>query len=222
MADRINIVAEPRSVTGKQVKRLRKEGLVPAVVYGQQDPVNVQLERNALRRALREAGSTQLLELDLEGKKFTVLAREIQQHVTRGDVLHVDFLEVDLKVTIRAEAELVPINQAAPSTEGEGVATMALRSVEIEALPDALVSEIEVDLSMIETINDVIYVSDVTPPEGVTLVTDPETVVARFEIVTEEPEEEEEEEMFMPAADAVEVIGEEEEEEVFEEEEESV
>ena len=213
MADRISITAEPRSVTGKKVKKLRKDGWIPAVIYGQQDPVNVQLENGPLRRVLRVAGTTQLVDLVVGGKKTTVLAREIQQHVTRGDLIHVDFLEVDMKGTVTSVAELVAINQSAPAAEGLGVATLRLRSLDIECAPDDLVSEIEVDMSLIETIDGVINVSDLTMPKGVTALTDPETVVASFETVSEEPEEEEEE-GFEPVADGVEVIakGKEEEE----------
>jgi large subunit ribosomal protein L25 len=152
-------------------------------------------------------------------KKHTVLVREVQSHVTRGDLIHIDFQEVDLKVTITAEAELVAVGASLPAAEGLGVATLALRTVEIESLPDALVSEIEVDFSKIETPDDVIYVRDLTTPEGVTILTDPETTVARFEYAQLVEEEEEEEELFVPAADSVEVVGKgkEDEEEDFEE-----
>lgn len=205
--ERLNITAEPRTVVGKKVKQLRREGMIPAVIYGQKEAVTIQLENLALRRVLRQAGSTNLVDISLGKGKRTVLVREIQSHVTRGDLLHVDFIEVDMKSTITAEAELVTVGASAPSADGLGVATLALRSVEIESLPDALVSEIEVDLTMIKTPDDVIYVSDLVVPEGVTILTDPETTVARFEYAQLAEEEEEEEELFVPAADAVEVVG---------------
>ena len=216
--ERLVITAEPRTVVGKKVKQLRREGLIPGVIYGRKEPVTIQLENLSLRRILRRAGTTNLVDISLGKQKRTVLVREIQSHVTRGDLLHVDFIEVDLKVTITAEADLVAVGQSAPAVEGLGVATLALRSVEIESLPDALVSQIEVDLTKIETPDDVIYVSDLTAPEGVTILTDPETTVARFEYEKIEEEEDEEEELFVPAADAVEVVGKgKEEEEEFEE-----
>lgn len=210
MSDRITIDAEPRTVTGKKVKQLRREGIIPGVVYGRSEPVHVQMDMLQLRRALRVTGSTQLATLDIAGDQRTVLVRHIQQHVTRRDILHVDFLEVDLKVKITAEASLIAVGEAAPTEEGLGVALLVQNSVEIESLPDDLISEIEVDLSKIVTPDDVIYVSDLPTPGGVEILTDPDTVVARFEYTREE-EEEEEEELVM-AADAVEVIGEEEEE----------
>lgn len=214
MSDRINIVAEPRSVTGKKVKQLRKDGWIPAVIYGQKTPVHVQLENGPLRRALRVAGTSQLVDLVVGGEKVTVLTREIQQHATRGDLIHVDFYEVDMKGTVTSEAELVAINEALPTADGMGVGTLAFRALEIECAPDDLVSEIEVDLSQIKTIDGVIYVKDLTMPKGVTALTDGETVVARFETIGLEPEEGEEEE-FEPMAEGVEVIkkGKEDEEE---------
>jgi large subunit ribosomal protein L25 len=204
--ERLVITAEPRTVVGKKVKQLRREGIIPAVIYGQQESVKIQLENLSLRRLLRHAGSTHLVDISLGKSQRTVLVREIQSHATRGDILHVDFIEVDMKVVIKAEAELVAVGKSALATEGLGVAALLLRSVEIESLPDALVSEIEVDLTKIETPDDVIYVSDLIAPEGVMILTDPETPVARFEYAQLGEGEEEEEALFAPAADAVEVV----------------
>ncbi len=215
--ERLMITAEPRTAVGKKVKQLRRTGMIPAVIYGQKESVNIQLENLSLRRLLRQAGSTHLVDISLGNSKRTVLVREVQSHVTRGDLVHVDFIEVDMKMLITAEADLVAVGESKPATEGLGVATLTLRSVEIESLPDALVSEIEVDLSQIETPDDVIYVSDLVAPEGVTILTDPETTVARFEYEKMAEEEEEEEELFVPAADAVEVVGKDKDEDDFEE-----
>ena len=217
MSDRINIAAEPRTVIGKKVKRLRCKGVVPAVIYGTKETVHIQMENLALRRTLRQAGTTNLVDIELGQKKHTVLVREIQSHVTRGDLIHVDFQEVDLKATITAEAELVTVGQSLPAAEGLGIATLTMRSLEIESLPDALVSTIEVDLTLIKTPGDSISIGDLAVPEGVTILGDPDTTVARFEIVREEEEEEEEEEeLFAPAADGVEVVGKDKDEEEFE------
>jgi large subunit ribosomal protein L25 len=204
MADRIIIEAAPREVTGKQVNQLRRSGWVPGVVYGKGNLLNVQMETKALRRALRVVGTSHLADLDVNGKTHTVLVRDIQQHVTRGDVLHVDFLEVDMKSTLRAEVELVPVGEAAPVEAGLGIVTLSVRSVEIECLPDDLVAELPVDLTLIKNPEDVIHLSDLVLPKGITLLDDPTTVLARFEY--EGAEEEEEVGEFEPSADAVEVI----------------
>lgn len=179
MADHIVIVAEPRDVVGKQVRALRREGWVPGVVYGQNEPVNVQMQWKALRRALREAGTSHLVDLQINGGVRTVLVREIQQHATRGEVVHVDFMEVDAKSEITSEAELVLVGKARVTVPG--VVIQAQQTVAISCLPDDLVSEIEVDISAIASIHDMIHVSDLVAPKGVTILEDGETLVARYE-----------------------------------------
>ena len=204
MSERIVIEAEPREIIGKQVNQLRREGWIPGVIYGRKDPVAVQMEQKALRRALRTVGTTHLADVQVGGQLRTVLVREIQQHATRGDLVHIDFMEVDMKSKLRASAELVTVGVAAPEAEGLGAATLMLREVDIECLPDDLVAEIEIDLSAIKTADDTIYVKDITAPKGVEILTDPEQVVARFEFAAaEEGEFGDEGE---GGADAVEVI----------------
>lgn len=204
MSERIIIEAEPREIIGKQTNQLRREGWIPGVIYGQKTLQSVQMEQKALRRALRVVGTTHLASLTVGGKTHTVLVREIQQHATRGDILHVDFMEVDMKVKLRAEAELVGIGEAIPEAEGLGVVTQMLREVEIECLPDNLVSQIEYDLSLIRTPDDIITVSDLSAPKGVEILTDPDQVIARFEFAVAEEEEEGVDEA--SSVDAVEVI----------------
>lgn len=203
--DRLAIDAEPRAVVGKKVKQLRRDGLIPAVIYGTQDPIAIQLDNKLLRRVLRRAGTTSLINISVDGQTRTVLAREIQQHFTRGDLIHVDFQEVDMMVKITAEASLVLINESASMADGLGSDVLALQSVEIEALPDDLVAEIEVDASLLKTGDDVIYVSDLSAPNGVEILTDGDTVAARFEYARLESDEEEEE-GFEATADSVEII----------------
>ena len=216
MSDRITIVAEPRTVTGKKVRRLRRDGYVPGVIYGQSEPVKIQMDVKPLRRALRVAGTGQLTTIEVGGREYTVLAREIQQHVTRRDIIHVDFLEVDMTSTIRSEADLIGFGESAIAATGEGTIITVLYSVEIECLPDALVSQIEFDLTAIETAEDTITVGDLEVPEGVTILNDPETTIARFEYARAEEEEEEEELEDLEAGD-VEIVGREDEEEEEEE-----
>jgi len=188
MSERIVIEAEPREITGKQVSRLRREGWIPGVIYGKnkKTPESVQMEQKALRRALRTVGTTHLAELRVGGQVKTVLVREIQQHATRGDVMHVDFMEVDMKTKLRTSAELVTVGRAAPEAAGLGAASLLLRELEIECLPDDLVAEIEIDLSAIQATDDVIHVRDITVPRGVEILTDPDLVVARFEFAAAE------------------------------------
>lgn len=205
--DRLAIDADARTVVGKKVKQLRREGLVPAVIYGINDPITIQMDKILLRRVLRRAGTTNLINISVGDGIRTVLARDIQQHLTRGDIIHVDFQEVDLKVKITAEASLVLVGRSKMMEDALGSDVLSLTSVEIEALPDDLIAEIEVDVSQLASADESIYVSDLPVPAGVTILADPETAVARFEYARLEEEEEEEElEGFEATADSVEII----------------
>lgn len=210
MAERINLEADKRVLVGRSAKQLRRQGWIPAIIYGQGQNLNIQVASLPLRHVLREAGSTNLIDINVEKDKLTVLAKDVQRHPTRGDLIHVDFYEVNMKEKIVVEAALVPIGEAVPSVDGLGTTAILLHSIEIECLPDDLISEIEVDLEKIQTPEDMVFVSDLVTPDGVTILNDPGSVVARFEYLTAEVEEEEEEEeelLFAAAADEVEVIG---------------
>ncbi len=214
MSERLMIAAAPRTLIGKQVRQLRRDGYIPAVIYGQGEPEHIQLENLPLRRVLRHASTTHLINLDVNGKIRTVLAREIQAHVTRGDLVHVDFYEVNMLETITSTAELVMTGKSAPATRGGGTDVLILHNVDIECLTDNLVSEIVVDMSRIKRADDVLYLKDIPAPEGVTILTDPEMLVARFEYeLTGAGTDEDAEDLSSPGA--VEVIrkGKEEDEE---------
>lgn len=222
MAERINLEGEIRNVPAEQAKKLRREGWIPAIIYGQGENLLIKVDNLSLRRGLRAAGTTHLIDITVDKGKHTVLAKDIQTHPTRGDLVHVDFYEVNMAEKIVVDAALVSVGVAAPEEDGLGVATLAIYSVEIECLPDNLVSEIEVDMSLIETPDDVITVADLKVAKGVEILNDADTVIASFEYARlEEEEEEEEEGLFItPSAEDVEVIGkgkqEEEEEEDLE------
>lgn len=224
MAERVTFEAQKRTQLGKKSKQLRRDGLVPAVVYGQSDPRHIQVDRIPLRRALRQAGTNELIDITVNGETLTVLAREIQQHPTRGDVIHVDFYEVNMAEKIVAEIALVMTGEPASDLRTMGQVTQILHGIEVECLPGDLISEIEFDVSHLSSPDDLIYVHEIELPETMTLITDPEATVTSFDYFREEEEEEEEEEdlLFATAADEVEVIGrgKEDEDEEFEEEDE--
>ncbi len=208
MSDRLNIVAENRMVIRKEAKRLRRDGWIPAVIYGQESNKTIKIENLPLRRVLRDAGTTNLIEIDLGEDHHIVLAKEVQVHATRGNLIHVDFYEVNMLEKIIVEAALITTGIAQPEVDGLGSGSLVLYAIEIECLPDNLISEIIVDMSQIKSPDDTILVSDLPLAEGVTFLADPEAVVARFDYIQAEEEEEEDEDLiFAPAVDEVEVIG---------------
>lgn len=208
MAERLTINAEKRSVVGKQVKQLRRDGWVPAVIYGQGDNHIIQFDGLELRRVLRHAGTTELIDVQFDGQSKTVLAREIQRHFTRGDVLHLDLYEVNMRETLTIDVPLVSVGELPSEVAALGSVALVVQAVTVECLPADLPSEIEVDMSRITSPDEMIAVKDLVIPSGVTVLTDPETLVTTFDYArTDEVEEEEEEEsMFGASAEDVEVI----------------
>lgn len=207
MAERVTVDAQTRTTIGKQTRQLRRDGQIPAVIYGQRDPIHVQIENLSLRRALREAGTNELIDINVGGKKVTVLAREIQQHPTRGDLLHVDFYEVNMRETIQADVRVLLTGELGEELRAMGQIVQMLHTVTVECLPGDLISELEVDITGIESPDHVITVSELTPPRGVTILTEPESAITSFEYFREEEEEEEAEEtLFGEESEEVEVI----------------
>jgi len=209
MSERASLVAEPREITGKKSKQLRVQGWIPGVIYGRgKESSHIKVENLPLRRVLRDVGKTRLIDVSIGEVRRTVLAKEIQQHPTRGDLIHVDFYEVDMKEKLIVKASLIASGIAAPVVEGIGTTSLVIHSVEVECLPESLVSEINVDLTLIATSDDVIIVKDLVVPEGVEILADPHSIVARFDFIQLEIEEEESEEdlLFGDVPDEVEVI----------------
>ncbi|MBA2469996.1 MAG: 50S ribosomal protein L25 [Chloroflexia bacterium] len=194
MADELILRAEPREVHGKKVKRLRREGLVPGVVYGPvvSNTVSVSVNRREFERFFSRNGHSTIVSLEWEGGKQPVLVREVQIDPVTRNPLHVDFFAPNMRVVLR---QFVPV-VLQHAGEHEGVLQTILTEVEVEALPANLPHQIDVDISSLVSVGDAIHVSDVTLPADVTVITAPEELIASLvaEAVEEEPEEVEEEE----------------------------
>ena len=197
MADTLTVSLDPRSLVGKKVKNLRKAGIIPVHLYGQGvDSQALQCEAKTLYRLLSEAGMNTPITVTVPGQEEPKLTfiREIQWDPVRGELLHVDFLNVDVANEITT---LVPISLTgdAPAvhTTPDATVVQLLREVEVRALPLDVPSEIPVDLGLIVEPGDVIRLSNVSLPDRVAFLTDPDEVIARIEIaqaeVPEEPDE---------------------------------
>jgi len=198
-SDRATLKVNARDSFGSRAsRRLRREGLVPGVVYGQGGEARpFQVSQRELRTLLSQ-GHT-LLDLELDGSKAVpVVIKEEQHHPVRGDVVHLDCLEVRLDEEIQSEVpiELEGTDQAPGVREG-GVLEHVTREVTVEALPTAIPEQITVDVSEME-IGDTISLATVIPPAGTTFMVDePEEItIATLSPprVEEEPEPEVEEE----------------------------
>jgi len=189
MNDELILRAEPREIHGKKVKRLRREGLVPGVVYGPvvSETVSVSVNRREFERFFSRNGHSTITSLEWAGGKQPVLIREVQiDPVTRAP-LHIDFFAPNMRVVLR---QFVPIVMQ-HAGDHDGVLQTVLTEVEVEALPSNLPHQIDVDISHLVTVGDAIHVSDVTLPDDVTVITAPEDLIASLvaEAVEEEPEE---------------------------------
>ena len=196
----------PREPEGSRAtRRLRRSGRVPGVLYGgDAEPLTFSADARELRHALAASGA--VLEVSDGGSATPAILKSAQYHPVRGETMHVDLLRVDLSVAIHA---VVPLEltggDEAPGVKEGGVLEQITRELNIEALPDAIPEAIFHDVSGMD-INDTITLADVTVPEGVTLLDDPEeTVVATLtppRLATDEDEIEEETEIVGDAPDA--------------------
>ncbi|MFQ6014918.1 MAG: 50S ribosomal protein L25 [Anaerolineae bacterium] len=219
----ITLQAEPREITGKRVRHLRREGFIPAVLYGHSTkPVSLKITERALRETLRQAGGHKLITLHIGNKRkpHLTLVKEVQQDAISGAILHVDLQEVVMTETITTEVPLVFVGASPFAESGEGLLVRGLDSIEIECLPSKLISAIEVDLSALVEVDQVIHVADLKVDEEVKVLTDPEELVAQVlkkRMMVEEEEVEVEEEV--PEVEVVARRPERVEEELEEEEE---
>ena len=175
----VTLTAEAGRVTGSSsTRRLRSEGKIPGVVYGHgSDPIPVAVVAREFQVALSgEAGLNTLLSLQVDGTNFLTLARDIQHHPFKNVVTHVDFQIVRRDEVISAEIPINLIGEAIEVHHGDGIVDQQLFSLPIKAIPSAIPSFVEIDITPL-TIHGSLHVSDIVLPEGVELDIDPETTV---------------------------------------------
>jgi large subunit ribosomal protein L25 len=171
---------QPRSITGKKVSQLRNQGFVPATVYGpKSQPMNIQVPYRALELTLMKAGGTNLIDLQVDGRAVTVLARHVQRNVLKRTIIHVDFYQVDLATKIRTAVPVHFINESPAVAAKRGVLITGPTSINIETLPRNLLHVIEVDLSPLKEVGDTITVGDLKLGEDVTIMDDAEEMLAK-------------------------------------------
>ena len=174
----------------RSARRLRREGLVPGVVYGGGDePQHFAVDGRILRNTLAHSGA--ILEVSIDGAAATpVLVKDVQRHPVRGEAVHVDFLRVRMDEAIQTTVTIhLEGGDEAPGVVEGGVLSQETREVTVEALPGDIPETIEHDVSGMH-INDTLTLGEITAPNGVTVIDDPETVIASVTPPTLEPVEE--------------------------------
>jgi large subunit ribosomal protein L25 len=192
--ERLELKAERRVIIGKHVKELRREGLVPAIVFGHAiEPISIQVPAKELRAVLVGGRGNRLISLKIEGEASPTLAlpREIQRDALTAAIQHVDFQAVVMTEKLRTTVGLAFTGQSPAVVDGSGQLFHILEAVEIECLPGDLISSIQVDLSRLVNIDDTIHVSDLQVPETVKITNPADEPVIRVVHITEMPAEEE-------------------------------
>lgn len=182
---------EKRKVLGKDVKKLRRDGFLPANVYGKNIKSEaVQAVFKDFQEIYEKAGETSLVDLELDGKTIPVLIHNVQKNF-RGLVLHADLFQVNLKEKVKTNVPLVIVGEPKAVTDKIGILMNILSEIEVEALPEELPENIEVSVEHLANIDDQITVADLKAPTGVEVLTDPSQVVSKIgELVTKEAQEE--------------------------------
>jgi large subunit ribosomal protein L25 len=175
------LTADSTRETGtRPSRRLRREGRVPAVVYGMgSEPVAVSVVWRDLRQCLKtDAGINAVIELDIDGARHTSIVKDVQRHPVRRDVIHVDFLRVDPNKVVTVEVPVTLVGEAKKVANLQGVVDQQLFRVAVSMRPGAIPNEIELDVSNLD-IGDVITVSDLTLPAGVEAISDADATVVQ-------------------------------------------
>lgn len=206
MAD-YTLEAQPRVVTGKKVGQLRRDGLVPATIYGpQMQPVNIQVPYRVLELTLREAGGTALIDVTVDGKTHSVLTREVQRHSIRRNIMHVDFFALDLTEKIRTDVPVHLIGESPAVQAKKGILMAAATTLTVEVLPANLMHFIEIDLSKLTEPGAAVYVRDLDLGANVAIINDPEELIVRIAQTSAARSEEEAMEEEMSSSAEPEVI----------------
>ncbi len=168
------LMAIPRTIVGKAVKKLRRQGLVPAVLYGPgvEGTHAITLVSKDIERVYVQLGRSALLQLRLEGgASRSVLIHQVQYDHTHRRLTHVDFLAPDMRVELTISVPVALTGEAPAVTNEDGVLVQTLTEVQVSALPGALPAALTIDVSVLTEIGSQLSASDVELPAGVTLVT---------------------------------------------------
>lgn len=218
--EEVVIQANRRQVFGKKVGALRREGVLPAVVYGSKiESIPISLDMREASQTLEKLSPSALVVVDVDGEQHYTLVRDKQRNPVRRSIIHVDFQAVSLTEKVRADLNINLVGDAPAVETYLGIVVPSLEQLSIESLPKDLPDKINVDISGLLEIGDSVLVGDLVVPDGVEILSDPdEVVVVVIAQAAEEVEEVEEEEIDEDAEPEVLERGKREDEEEEEEE----
>ena len=205
--DQIELTASNREVLGKKVRFLRRQGIIPVHLFGHGiESVALQCDIITLQRVLAEAGKTRLISVKVDNEKGprTVVAREIQTEPQTGALLHADFYQVKMAERIKIEVPVVLVGEAPALKSKENTLVHELNTLHVECLPAKIPANVELDITSLIEPEQAMRVKDIVLDEEITVLSDPELMVARISSRLIEQIDEEEE---VPVEAAVETTG---------------
>jgi large subunit ribosomal protein L25 len=197
MMEQIELRVQKRTLDGKKTKRLRRSGLIPAILYGPRTEASpLQVNERDLRLALDRAGTNHLIVLTLDeaDEPRMTLAREVQRDVVTHSLLHVDFYEVVMTEKITADIPVTLVGESPIVARNAGLLVRGIDSVQVQCLPSQLLGSIVVDISVLEELEQAVLVEDLEVDEFIEILTNPEEVLVKVlplrleELVEEEVE----------------------------------
>lgn len=189
--DQIELSAAKRDVLGKKVRFLRRQGITPVHVFGHGiESLALQCDTANLQRVLTQTGQTRIINLTVDGENTprTVMVRETQQNLLKGDLLHVDFYQVKMTEVIDVDVPINLIGEAPALKNKENMLMQELNTLSIQCLPANIPDSIEVDVTSLAEPDQAIRVRDIVIGEGVTILYDPEVMLARIAVQREAEE----------------------------------
>lgn len=189
--EQISLSATKRTVLGRKVRTLRKEGFIPAHVFGNKvESLSIQVKSADFSKVFEKVGETGIIDLAIDGQKKPVLVRNLQVHPVSDDPLHIDFYQVNLTQKVKVDVPLEIIGESPAVEKKIGLLLTPVSEVEVEALPRDLPENIQIDITKLENIDDEIKVKDLKVDRAkIEILSDEELVVAQIgELVTKEME----------------------------------
>jgi large subunit ribosomal protein L25 len=207
MPQTLELSAEPRGVFGKHVRRLRRQGIVPANIYGHGASRAIQAPTRALEHLLAHGGRTGLISIAFNGQSETALMKGIQRDPRSGQIVHIDFQAVSMTESVTSTVPVRFFGESAAVTKLDGVMTHPRTEVHVTARAQDLPEAIEIDVSVIEELHGAIHISDLPESPVYKIVDAPEEVLAivlppKVEVEEVEAAAEEEEAAAQAAAEA--------------------
>jgi large subunit ribosomal protein L25 len=216
----LSLKAEKRNISGKKVRGLRKQGLLPAVLYGPKiKNLSIKLDLKEFEKIHKEAGGSSLLSLEIEKKEFPVLIHEVKKDPLTNRAIHVDFYQPILTEEVEATVPIVFEGEAPAVKDLDGTLIKDIQEIEVKALPQDLPHEIKVNIDKLETFEDEILVKDLKVAENVKIQKEPNETVAKVAAPETEKIEQELEQPVEEKVEEVEEAGEEKEPEEEKQEE---